>query len=420
MTFSLNQVEAVKRRLRTGKATQGRYKVISGVDVSSSYQVAYYRQLLKPINLISDFVEDALLPWLRDTEEFYVRNAPGDIENVIKGQLKTLDDLAESFDAYAAKTASDFVDSNNRFHRRKFVKEIKQQFGVNITGILSEKNVSGILQDTARDNVKLIVDISDNYRDRIRKAILTGFTSGDDFYSIRDEIEKVKGITKRRAKLIAIDQTGSLIGKLNQVRQENEGITKYMWDANLGPRTRPTHRANDGNVYNWNDSSPGQAKGKPGEEIRCRCVADPVIDAGFFAGREIAAPTKKIGLRSVPGIIEKTSRKLNRVVDVDPILVQPVDKGGQFLLPPQPTEDSKTERLRKELAGIQDRNRVLKEQVDAKQKSNTTLRAKLIRLQAQLKKVKAENGALSKRANQLREQIKKVNQEIKRLQKGLR
>jgi SPP1 gp7 family putative phage head morphogenesis protein len=75
--------------------------------------------------------------------------------------------------------------------------------------------------------------------------------------------------------LIARDQTSKLNGNLTRLRQEEIGVTRYKWSTAGDERVRPTHRANEGKIFEW--ANPPKT-GHPSHEINCRCVAIPLLD----------------------------------------------------------------------------------------------------------------------------------------------
>lgn len=287
MALTDREREIVKARLRSLREKNG-VRTLDPVSPARSYEVAYYREIVKPINGLSELVRNKLLPALERYEARYaVENgrflfADLQVEKIISKQIFEFERYASSFNNFAVDTATRFTRRNDDYHYRKFVSGINKQFGINIADQMSEDGVSKILRDTTKDNVDLIVDLPKKYYKQINEIVFNGLTSGDDFGSLRDQLVKIEGINKRRAKLIAVDQTGKLIGKLNQTRQENEGITRYQWDANLDDRTRERHVENDGKVFEWSDPTPGKAYGPPGEEVRCRCTGRGVVDEGVL------------------------------------------------------------------------------------------------------------------------------------------
>jgi len=149
----------------------------------------------------------------------------------------------------------------------------------------SEPWLDGVMRDAVSANVELITTIPEGYFDNLETAIrghvMAGGRASDLADLIRDrflsddslEIEKAD----RRAALIARDQTNKFFGSLTRARQEDLGITEYVWRTSRDERVRPEHRARDGMTIAWDDPP---EDGHPGMPINCRCVAEPVIPDG--------------------------------------------------------------------------------------------------------------------------------------------
>ena len=51
---------------------------------------------------------------------------------------------------------------------------------------------------------------------------------------------------------------------------EDRPTTHYIWRTQGDNKVRPSHRANDGKIFSWDDPPP---TGHPGEDFGCRCFA---------------------------------------------------------------------------------------------------------------------------------------------------
>jgi len=60
--------------------------------------------------------------------------------------------------------------------------------------------------------------------------------------------------------------------KLVEVPSSIEKPPHYIWRTRRDSHVRPSHAANDGRVFEWNDPP---ATGDPGEDYGCRCTAEP-------------------------------------------------------------------------------------------------------------------------------------------------
>ena len=112
----------------------------------------------------------------------------------------------------------------------------------------------------------------------LRREVDRGIFEGLRIESIRDNIEQLKGVTRRRATTIARDQIGKYHGDMMQVRQKQLGIDGYIWTTVGDERVRDSHEERDGDPFLWSDPPPD---GHPSEPINCRCSAVPNLEAGL-------------------------------------------------------------------------------------------------------------------------------------------
>ena len=150
-----------------------------------------------------------------------------------------------------------------------------EAFNVGATNILTPQTDAFI-----SENVDLITSLSDGYIDRVG-SILSDM-QGARVEDISDALQLALGVTQSHADLIAVDQTLKLNSQFTQTRQQQVGITEYMWMTAHDERVRPDHRALDMTRHSWNDEPPivDSRTGRrepPGRDFRCRCQAIAVI-----------------------------------------------------------------------------------------------------------------------------------------------
>jgi len=62
-------------------------------------------------------------------------------------------------------------------------------------------------------------------------------------------------------------------GLINQRRQQDLGIERYIWRSQDDAKVRDSHAEYDDRVFRWDEPPAG---GHPGQAHNCRCVAEPV------------------------------------------------------------------------------------------------------------------------------------------------
>lgn len=160
------------------------------------------------------------------------------------------------------------------FNRAQFQKINRSIFGIDI--FLDEPWLSDQVKLFSSQNAQLITSLPDQELERVAGEIERGLQQGSRFTDIAKDIKKSFGISHRRAKLIARDQTTKLNASLTKLRQQEVGVEEYIWQTSGDERVRPTHRVNDGKKFRWD--SPPKITGHPGNDVNCRCVAIPVLD----------------------------------------------------------------------------------------------------------------------------------------------
>lgn len=168
-----------------------------------------------------------------------------------------------------------FVEESNETNKRKFYSAIEEGIGVDLGSIIQRENLEDILIATTRENVSLIKSIPEEYFKNIESIVFSGTTQGRSSQSMIKAISKQNNTAAKRAKLIARDQSSKLNSALNQQRQQNLGVEEYIWRTAGDGRVRDNHANKNGKIFRWD--SPPEDTGHPGQDIQCRCVAQPII-----------------------------------------------------------------------------------------------------------------------------------------------
>lgn len=132
-----------------------------------------------------------------------------------------------------------------------------------------------------KGNVALIKDIAAERRKRIEKLVGEAWAAGTPWKTVAKRLEQDLGFDRNRARLIATDQVNKLQGLMIRDRQTAAGVEKFRWRTTLDGRERPSHHAAHMHVYTWADGHP--TEGFPGQPVRCRCYAEPILDDDVFA-----------------------------------------------------------------------------------------------------------------------------------------
>lgn len=141
---------------------------------------------------------------------------------------------------------------------------------------------------TVAENVALIKSIPQEFHLDVQQVVWDGVRTGNDLFTVADELQKKYDIAHRRAAFIATDQNHKSKAAMEKAMRLEIGITEADWmHSHAGKEPRPTHVAMDGETYKIAEGMYDSAVDKmiwPGIEPRCRCT-DRARVPGF-------APTK--------------------------------------------------------------------------------------------------------------------------------
>lgn len=129
------------------------------------------------------------------------------------------------------------------------------------------------------ENINLIKSIPQEYHKNITAAVMESLVEGRNVRRIYKELTDVYGVTKRRAKLIAFDQTNKATSAINKVRQKELGVTHAIWrHSHTGRHPRPEHIKANGKTYDIDKGMFLEGKWTwPGREINCRCTSESIF-----------------------------------------------------------------------------------------------------------------------------------------------
>lgn len=139
-----------------------------------------------------------------------------------------------------------------------------------------------ILEQWINENVELIRSIPEDTLDKMKEIVYEGFSKGKTTTRMVRDIRNAYKVSRRRAQLIARDQTAKLNGRIQQAQQQDAGITEYIWCTTGDERVRAGHRKLNGKKIRWDDppvvDERTGRKCHPGQDYQCRCIGRPVFN----------------------------------------------------------------------------------------------------------------------------------------------
>lgn len=240
-------------------------------------EAEYRKQLEDILGFIRARVEAKIKPILPALVAHYGRDR--------KDSDEDLGDLADLLEGIRIETSQRFTDEELKRLAKLTGKSVEEWNAKQMNGQLEsiiEIDLLGNEPWLAREmgafvvqNVGLIKSIESEYLDQVQSLVATSVRSGLRVEEIAAEIDDRFDVSASRARLIARDQVGKFNGQLTETRQKDLGVEEYTWRGVGDARERDSHRLLNNTRQRWDD--PPEV-GHPGEDIQCRCWAEPVLD----------------------------------------------------------------------------------------------------------------------------------------------
>ena len=257
----------------------------TALNFNASLESRYYTKLMRLINRMTEETE-------RTLERLYNKDFAQEYfaqDDSIAAQARIImnalfEKYQRLFDAESKPLAEDMASQADAASSSAMHSSMQQlSGGLSLPTRAITDDMKEILSATVTENVGLIRSISAQYLEGVQGAVMRSITSGNGFKDLVPYIEKHKGITQRRARMIANDQTRKAYNNLNKGRMQKLGVKKFEWLHTGGSNEpRKLHIDYSGKIFSFDDlpiidKNTGE-RGIPGQAINCRCRMVPVID----------------------------------------------------------------------------------------------------------------------------------------------
>lgn len=259
------------------KRKRGRKAKAKPIRPSRKLELDYTRALLDIVDDMHTETVKALMPLIKQP-------SIGDGKRIVNDGLfsdfksafsKTANTVKAKVSGIAETLAKTVVSKQGQQSDSQLSDMILRQTGIDFSGLMSDEALGDAFDEAVSANIALINSLPQQYLDRIEFAVMASLQAGTLNATLADDLLKIEGITKNRAKLIARDQLGKINSRLSQLRQQSLGITHYYWSTSLDERVRDKHRRWEGDLIAWDNPPPD---GHPGQAVQCRCTAIPDLD----------------------------------------------------------------------------------------------------------------------------------------------
>jgi SPP1 gp7 family putative phage head morphogenesis protein len=277
----------VRVRPWSNNSTRG---VIKGTPLnpSAAIEQRYYTALHV---LIARMIADTELELRKlfrteHAEEFFAQDASVSSQARIltNALIKKYTDLFASLSKPMAERFAAESDTSSDLAVKSSIRHLSDELTLS-TKTITSGPLNDILNAAVTENVGLIKSIPTQYLGGVQGAVMRSITTGNGMQDLVPYLQKHKGITLRRARMIAQDQTKKTFSALSKARMEKIGVQEYRWLHTSGSRhPRKLHIQMSGSIYRYDDppvidERTGE-RGIPGQAINCACRMQPILNFG--------------------------------------------------------------------------------------------------------------------------------------------
>ena len=189
------------------------------------------------------------------------------------------------YEKFAEKTVRTFVnksDSNADYTLRKSLEKMNSD-QIKIKKNIKSKELDATIEAIVSENMSLIKSIPEEFFKKLTTAMTQAVQNGESLTQFKKQLMKIKGMTERRASMIAQDQSNKAFNAIARRKAQACGVKQFEWiHTGIAKNPRPYHK----NVLNHKifdfDEPPiidpnTKIRGYPAQLINCRCMMRPVV-----------------------------------------------------------------------------------------------------------------------------------------------
>lgn len=216
------------------------------------------------IKRLLEVYEGALGQMTRDSAE-------GDLRTV----LLSIDERAQTVTLSAEAMVSQWLADFSTRHARTFANRVKSRTRIDPWPYIDLQANADDIAFHLREITSLITNINDQARKDVAQIVWRSVIDRVPARRVGKEIAEKLKIARNRANFIASDQANKVNAHLTEIRQEEAGFSKFIWETAKDMRVRPEHAALQGRIFEWKKPP---AVGLPGTPPRCRCTGAAYLD----------------------------------------------------------------------------------------------------------------------------------------------
>lgn len=252
-------------------------KVIRAVKPNAGIQAAYRREMEKLI----DDVNRSVLYWVRAGYRKQEPSIAMDSAAGVMGRIltKLFKYWVKRWGKRADNIAERFVNRSKKRTQNSYYQAFKA------AGFTVKVDPSRFLNETSEalvaENVALIKSIPERYFGEVTELVQRCVSQGRHVKELENEIYKRYKVSRKRAKLIARDQTNKACFAIRRAEDMSLGITEGIWVHFPGTKYyRDTHRRMHGKRFKLSEGlydSDVKRNVLPAELVNCCCTYRAIV-----------------------------------------------------------------------------------------------------------------------------------------------
>lgn len=273
---------------KTPWSNNARKGIVKGqpLNPSAAIEQRYYTALRVLIEQMIADTEHELKGLFKTehAEEYFAQDATVSSQARIltNALIKKYTDLFASLSKPMADRFAEESNQSSDIAVKSSIRQLSDELTLSTRAITSGP-LNDILNAAITENVGLIKSIPAQYLGGVQQAVMRSITTGNGMQDLVPYLQKHKGITLRRARMISMDQTKKAFSALSKSRMEKVGILEYEWLHTSGSRhPRKLHIQMSGLIFRYDDppiidEKTGE-RGIPGQAINCACRMRPILN----------------------------------------------------------------------------------------------------------------------------------------------
>lgn len=266
----------MRRRLKSAKA-----KILRPVPPNKGIELQYRKKIYRLIDEMNRSVLHFITASFRTNEPEVTELAQDALPaNELRKSIRRLTRRWQRRFREAAPEMADWFSQSVNTRSSLAMQQILKKGGWTVEFKMTPAQ-QDILHATINENVSLIKSIPQQYFTQIEGMVMRSVQTGRDLHQLTNDLQRQFGVTRRRAILIARDQTNKANANLTRARQLELGISRAVWvHSGAGKHPRPTHVRQSGKEFDIKTGWFDPAVKKyifPGSEINCRCFSKSIV-----------------------------------------------------------------------------------------------------------------------------------------------